>query len=243
MTTPDKRGTGSVEWSRRYQSALCRYLKTETAAGLQAAQRLGRQAVSLGMETLDVAHLHEQVLSTLATAGGTLWGSPGAINRAKAFFTEVIVPIEQTHDPALKAGARVTKLTRSLRQRTKEATDSTRQLEKGVIRRQAAEAALRESVLTRAGLLAEALRLRQHLQHLTHEIISAQEEERKAFGTRLRDDIAQFLLATQIRLMALNGAVLANSKNLKMEIAETRRIVKQSISIIHRLSPQGQVLP
>jgi len=241
MTTPAKTTADIADWSRCYQSALRRYLKTETVAGLRAAQRLGRQAVSLGMETLDIARIHEQALSALAATGGTSWLAPVPINHAKSFFEAAIVPIEQTHGPALQADARVTRLAQSLRRRTQEATASNRQLEKTVARRQAAETALKQSARTRAGLLAEAQRLRLHLQNLTHEILSAQEDERKATGRQLRDDIAQLLLAIQIRLLALNGAAQANSENLKKEIAETQRIVRESASTIHRLSPEREV--
>ena len=241
MTTPKKPTAELAEWSRRYQSALRRYLKTGTAAGLGAAQRLGRQAVSLGLETLDIARIHEHSLAASAAAGATSWLAPGPTIHAKAFFEETIVPIEQTHDPALRAGAKVTRLTQSLRRRTQEATASGRLLEKGVARRQAAETALRQSVRTRAGLLAEAQRLRQHLQNLTHDILAAQEEERKTTGQKLRDDTAQLLLAIQIRLLALNSAVTANSEHLKKEVAETQRIVKQSLRTFRRLAIRSEV--
>jgi signal transduction histidine kinase len=241
MTTSVKTTAEVAEWSRRYQAALRRFLKTETAAGLRAAQRLGRQAVSLGMETLDVARVHEQALSLLATTGGTTWLATGLINHAKSFFEEAVVPIEQTHDPALCADAKVTRLTQSLRQRTQEAAESTKLLEKGVARRQAAETALKTSVRTRAGLLAEAQRLRLHLQNLTREILAAQEYERKKTGEKLSDDIAQLLLAIQIRLLALDGSVTANSENLKTEIAVTQRIVKECVRTFYRLAIRFEV--
>jgi len=241
MTTPKKPTAELAKWSRRYQSALRRYLKTETAAGLGAAQRLGRQAVSLGLETLGIARIHEQSLAALAATGGSAGLAPGPIIHAKTFFEEAIVPIEQTHAPALRADAKVTRLTQSLRKRTQEATESTNLLDKGVARRQAAETALKQSVQTRAGLLAEAQRLRLHLQNLTHEILAAQEDERKTTGQQLRDDIAQLLLAIQIRLLALNGTVTANSENLEKEIAETQRIVRQSLSTFHRLAIRSEV--
>ncbi len=196
------------------------------------------QAVSLGMETLDVAHLHGQAISKLLEAGSPPGVPP---HPAKTFFEETIIPIEQTHAPALQADARMTKLTQSLRQRTKEATESSRLLGKGVARRQTAEADLDKSIRARAGGMVEAQRLQKHLQKLTHDILEAQEHERKNTGQQLRDDIAQLLLAIQIRLLALNSAVMSNSENLKKEIAETQRIVKQSKKSIHQLSPGTKV--
>ncbi|HAS82999.1 MAG TPA: hypothetical protein DCS43_10100 [Verrucomicrobia bacterium] len=223
-------------WSRRYQVALRRYLQTETTASLKAAPQLGRGAVSLGMETLDVARVHELALAALIAGDGSLGISHEPDKRASSFFAEVIVPIEQTHGPARTVDAKVTRLTQSLLRRTKEVTDSTRLLEKGVAQRQTAETALKKSVRNRAELLAEAERLRLHLQKLTLRILSAQEHDRNVTGQHLRDDIAQMLLAIEIRLLALNGAIQINTADLKKEIAETQRIVKQSLATIHRLS-------
>lgn len=235
-TTAANTDAKTSAWSRRYQAALNRYLQTETAAPLKTAQQLGKAAVRLGMETLDVARVHELALAAL-TAGGSPMGAPEPGKRASRFFAEVIVPIEQTHDPARKVDAKVTELTQSLRRRTKEATDSTRLLEQGVARRQTAETALRKSVRNRAGLLAEAERLRQRLKKLKQRILSAQEHERDITGQHLRDDIAQMLLAIQLRLLALDGAIRTNDANLKKVIAETQRIMKASLGIIHRIAP------
>ncbi len=241
MTTPAKTSADLSAWSRRYQASLRRYLKTGSETALQAAQRLGRQAVRLGMETLDVAHIHEQTLATAAYNGDNLQVASSAVNAAKSFFEAVLVPIEQTHAPARHADAQVARLTKSLRQRTQEATASTRQLQKGVARRQAVEASLEKSVQIHATLVAEAQRLRLHLQDLTHGILMAQEDERRATGGHLRNDVAQLLLSIQIRLLALNGAVAANTKNLKKEITNTRRIVRESASTVSRLVPGAEV--
>ncbi len=237
MTTDVKTEADTSAWSRRYQAALHRYLQTESAASLKTAQQLGRGAVRLGMETLDVARVHELALTALATGDGGLGISPSPTKCASRFFAEVIVPIEQTHGLARTVDAKVTRLTQSLRRRTKEATDSTRLLEKGVVRRQSAETALRKSVRNHAELLAEAGRLRLKLQKLKLRILSAQEHERDLTGQHLRDDIAQLLLAIQLRLLALDGAIQTNNTNLKMVIAETQRIMKDSFVTIHRIAP------
>ncbi|MGA2660957.1 MAG: hypothetical protein ABSH34_26030 [Verrucomicrobiota bacterium] len=66
----------------------------------------GRQAVALGLETLDVATIHEQALATLEASGS----KNGTIERADLFFTEAIAPIEKTHRAALEASARLSRL-------------------------------------------------------------------------------------------------------------------------------------
>lgn len=237
MTTAAKTKAGASAWSQHYQAALHRHLQTRTAACLETAQQLGRGAVILGMETLDVARIHELALAALTAGNGSPGISPTPAKRASRFFAEVIIPIERTHGPARKVDAKVTQVTQSLRRRTKEATDSTRRLEKGVARRQTAETALKTSVRNRTGLLAEAERLRLQLQKLKLRILSAQEHERDITGQHLRDDVAQMLLAIQIHLLALDGACQANDANLKNVIAETQRIMKDFLGTIHRIAP------
>src|SRR6185436_5702271 len=51
--------------SRQYQAALRKHLKQDPSAGLQQAKGLGRQAVTIGLETLELARIHEQALIKL----------------------------------------------------------------------------------------------------------------------------------------------------------------------------------
>lgn len=60
-----KSNVQTADWAQRYETALRRYLKQGPEARLQPALRLGRQAVALGLETLNVAVIHEQVLKQL----------------------------------------------------------------------------------------------------------------------------------------------------------------------------------
>ena len=72
--------------------------------------------MALGLETLDVARIHEQALLELVSTY-----SPGArdgiFRRAGIFFAETITPIEKTHRSALEANARLSRLNESLRRR------------------------------------------------------------------------------------------------------------------------------
>ena len=61
---------GQARWSRRYQAALRQHLKQGPASRLQPALRLGRQAAALGLETLDVARIHEGALAALEPSSG-----------------------------------------------------------------------------------------------------------------------------------------------------------------------------
>lgn len=235
---PVRMNAETASWARRYETALRRYLRSGTSPNPPSALRLGSRAVALGIETLDVVRIHGQALSSLSTSGGP----PGSRTEkmAQAFFAETIVPIEKTHPAALKANARVERLTRTLRQRTQEAQLSHRQLKRGVVRRQAAEAALQKSGEHSDKLLAEARRQQGRLRRLTREILKAQEDERRKTSRQLHDELAQALLAINLKLLSLRMASQIDTRNLRKEIADTERLVIQLKSTIRGLSHEGE---
>src|SRR5437899_10317812 len=91
-----------IRLSRRYQAALGNHLRQGPRGGLQPASRLGRQAVAIGLETLDVARIHEGALVTLEAPSRCA----GALKRGESCSTNAITPMENTHHSALKPNAR-----------------------------------------------------------------------------------------------------------------------------------------
>src|ERR1043166_7941804 len=94
--------------SQQYVTALKKYLKQGPKASLQPAHGLGRQAVAVGLETLDVVRIHEEALASLKASSSR----DELIQRAWTFFAEAIIPIEQTHEIALKSNARLSRLSK-----------------------------------------------------------------------------------------------------------------------------------
>src|ERR1051326_461748 len=127
--------------SGRYQAALRKHLKQGPRAGLEPARGLGLQAVAIGLETLDMARMHERALAMLE-AGSS---KDGFHRRAGIFFTEAIAPIEETHRTSVKASALLKRLSKTLNRRTVELAGSRGSLTKAIARRKAAEAALKKS--------------------------------------------------------------------------------------------------
>ena len=82
----------------------------------------------------------------------------------------------------------------------------------------------------------ESRRLQKHLQRLTHQILSAQEDKRKKISRELQDEIAQTLLGINVRLLTLKKAAAANAEGLKKEIASTQRLVDKSVKTIKRFA-------
>src|SRR5271167_558236 len=105
-----------ITLSQRYVAALRKHLKQGPHASVRPALGLGRQAVSLRLETLDLARIHEQAVTVLALSGS----KDGAIKRAEIFFTEAIIPIMQTHHAARQSKMDLTRLNGTLNERTAE---------------------------------------------------------------------------------------------------------------------------
>lgn len=228
-----KMNAETAAWGRRYRTALRRCLASGAGTSLAPALRLGRRAVTLGMETLDVVRIHEQEVAALASSGDASGNLRETVERAKAFFAETIVPIEKTHRAALEAGVRVSRLTRTLRRRMLAATATDRRLKEGVRRRQTAEAALKKSESCRTRRLAAAQRLQKRLRRLMRDILSAQENERRKTSRHLHDDISQALLGIHVRLLTLKTAAEDNSENLQKEIDDTKRLVEHFKTSFH----------
>lgn len=223
---------GKAGWSRRYREALREHLRLGLKLSLQSASALGRQAAVLGLETLDVARIHQQALMAPASPGGSPRARRSMIERGKSFFAETILPIEKTHRAAREASARVKRLTRTLRRRSAQSTAVARRLARSIARRQAAEAALQQSGKHRARLLEGSRRLRHRLRRQMRGILSAQEAERRKTSRQLHDEIAQTLVAVNVRLLTLKAMAAAGAGTLKNEVAETQRLVEESVGVI-----------
>jgi len=221
-----------IALSQRYVAALRKHLKQRPRASLQPARELGHQAMSLGLETLDVARIHEGALATLEASSSR----DGIIERAEVFFTEAITPIEKTHQAALKANVRLSQLNKTLGRGTVDLAVSNRSLKQEIARRKTVEKALKKSGEHSKELLEESRRLQKHLQHLTHRILSAHEDKRKKISRDLQDEIAQTLLGINVRLLTLKKEAAVNTEGLQKEIASTQRVVDMSVKSIKRFA-------
>jgi signal transduction histidine kinase len=218
--------------TRRYQAALRKHLQQGPRASLQPAHDLGRRAVTLGLETLDVAKIHEGALASLEASSSR----DGIIKRAEIFFAEAITPIEKTHRAELKANARLIQLKNTLGRRTVDLAASNRFLKQGIAQRKTVEKALKKSAGHYARLVTESHRLEKHLRHLTHQLLSAQEAERTKISRELHDEVAQTLLGINVRLLTLKKEATVNMVGLKKEIASTQRLVGKSVKTMSRFA-------
>ncbi len=86
-----------IRLAQRYMVALRKHLTGGTHASLEPALKLGRQTVAAGLETLDLAKIHERALTGLIERNGLPKTPAVMTNRAGIFFKEANAPIEETH--------------------------------------------------------------------------------------------------------------------------------------------------
>ncbi|MES1180288.1 MAG: histidine kinase [Verrucomicrobiota bacterium] len=221
--------------SQRYLTTLRKHLQTGAGASLRPALGLGRQAVAHGLETLDLARIHEQSLVTLMLPGHSFRAQRTMTRQAAIFFTEASIPIEETHRAARQTQVHLGKLMTTLGRRTQELAVSNRQVERGAAQRKVMEDAFEKKGKNYQKCLEESLELQKRLRQLTHQIITAQEDERKKISLELQDEIAQTLLGINVRLLSLKQEARSNNKGLKNEIASTQWLVVKSVKSVRQV--------
>jgi signal transduction histidine kinase len=218
--------------SQRYLMTLRKHLQPGASAGPQPALRLGRQAVGLGLETLELARIHEQAVATLELS----FTKDGIRERAELFFAEAMTPIVETHHAARQSKFELNRLNEMLNRRTLELAATNRQLQRGISRRKRVETALKSSGEHYARLLRESLQLQQDLRQLTHQVLASQEEDRRKISLELQNEIAQTLLGINVRLLTLKQEARNNTKGLRKEIASTQQLVVDSARSVRRVA-------
>jgi signal transduction histidine kinase len=110
------------------------------------------------------------------------------------------------------------------------------ELNREIARREEVEEALQKSERHQGKLLEQSRSMQEQLRHLSHQILHAQEEERKRISRELHDEIAQTLVGINVYLEALTHEARDNPKGLKQKITRTQRLVEESVEIVHRFA-------
>ena len=221
-----------IGFSQCYAAALRKHLKGGVRAGWQPALRLGRQAVVLGLETLEVARIHEQAFGVINSSSR----NRSLVKESERFFAEAIIPIVETHRAALQSKQQMHRLNETLTRRTRELAAANRHLQRGIVRRKSVEVARKKSGAHHTRLLKESLELQEGLRQLTHQVLAGQEEERKKISRELQDEITQILIGINVRLISLKREARGSSKGLKNELASTQRLVAKSAQSVRRVA-------
>ncbi len=222
--------------SRRYHSTLKTHLNAGAREDFRLARRLGCQAIRMGLDTLDVARIHEHALLKLALPREPSATENAAVRRAGAFFAAAIMPLERTHRTALEAGRQFKQLRQRLHRRSAELAASKRKLKAELAHRKAAEKALRKSEEHYGRSLEQSRYMQDQLRRLSRQLLSAHEEERKTISRELHDVVAQALTSINVRLLALKRKAALNASGLERSVARTQTLVERSVNIVHRFA-------
>ena len=190
----------------------------------------------MGLETLDVVQLHELALAALIPEEQPPVDGGGTITRAGDFLRQALTPLAAAARSALLADALRTPPAATPIPPLAELTAARKRLKRETLRRQTAEAALKDSQQHYEQLLAQSRQMQAQLRHLSHQILLAQEEERKQISRELHDEISQILTGINVRLAALKIEASTNTGNLNRKIVSTQRLVQRSVAAVHHFA-------
>jgi signal transduction histidine kinase len=158
------------------------------------------------------------------------------VRLAGAFFLDALSPIEKTHRAMVDNVALLKHSNESLRCRTSELLAANQSLKKEIAQRKSAERSLRLSEQNHRALLKKAHQMQLQLRHLSHQILLAQEEERKEISRELHDEIAQALTGINVQLASMKTEFGASKKSFSRHISQTQRLVEKSVDIVHQFA-------
>jgi len=150
------------------------------------------------------------------------------LSKAGVFLLEAMQPIEQT------AARHLQRLDGVVREGATKLTATKRQMRREVARHWICKRQLAQGTQHYGQLLAQSRRMQDQSRRLAHQILSAQEEERKEISRELHDEVAQILAGINVKLASLNEASAINGRGLRKRIAQTQRLVEQSVRVVHR---------
>jgi PAS domain S-box-containing protein len=115
-------------------------------------------------------------------------------------------------------------------------TGTNRRLALEVAQRRTAQEALQASEKRQRRLLADSQHMRDQLRLLSHQLLLAQEDERKRISRELHDVIAQTLTGINLRLASFKLDVTMTTKDRERNITRVQQLVEQSVNVVHQFA-------
>jgi two-component system, NarL family, sensor histidine kinase DegS len=202
--------SAKLRFKKTYRDALRIHLKRKLNGRMtsHAARSVGSEGVSLGMNAVDLARTHEQVLGSLDVPSNEgfklIMKSP--LSAAGKFLLEALTPFEQSHqDEILKVRTSLF----------------------------VAEEKLEQEIKSHRGEIINSQEIHEQTKQLARQFLLALEEERKEISRELHDQVAQVLAGINVRLAALKAEAAIDHENLGDRISQTQLLVEQSVDAVH----------
>lgn len=106
-------------------------------------------------------------------------------------------------------------------------------LNREIARRKTVEEDLRAHRKEQTRLLKQSSLQQKQLRDLSHQILNAQEEERKRISRELHDIIAQTLVGINVHLEVLDQGNAESSDDFRKQISKTQVLVERAVKIVH----------
>jgi hypothetical protein len=225
--------------SEQYLAALQIHLGNGPHAMLKEPQELGREAVSIGLEALELARVHNQALDTLLKLCSDSTSQRDLIDRAADFFIEAILPIEGTHSAALETATKMKQLSAVLDQKTSDLADSKLKLQQVISERQTAQESFANYEQSTDRLLRDSRSIEAGLQKIVHNNLHTAEQDRKKMSLHINNEIAQHLLGIKIRMLALNQKVASDHVDFNNEITLLQQLIEDSMIMFKQLAHES----
>jgi two-component system sensor histidine kinase DegS len=220
----------------RYLPVLRQHLGPRGNADGAQARALGRAAVACGLGPRDLVAVHERAMITLAPKLDLADVRGGPIKRAGLFLTSAMIPLESAQRTTRTAIRNLGQRNATLRLHTAALARGNRRLAREVARREAGEATIIRGQEKFRALFLESQIMQKKLRHLTRQILSAQEDERKKISRELHDEVVQTLVGINVELTALGASVAADLTAFRCRLTRTRRLVEASVDAVHRFA-------
>ena len=228
--------SGRRRLAARYQAALGAHLGMRRMGRDGGAEGLGRAALDGGLAALDLAVMHGQAVTALASSHEFADMRNGSLKRAGGFLIRALNPMEMARRNARETNRQLRERNETLRRLTIALTKGSRRLQVEVERRMAGEMAVRKGKEEYRALFLESQVMQKKLRQMTRQIIMAQEEERKEISRELHDEVVQTLVGINVELSALGRGASVGLRTLKEKIARTQRLVENSVNSVHRFA-------
>ena len=115
-------------------------------------------------------------------------------------------------------------------------TASNLKLNQEILQRQAVEKDLKTTQEAQTLLLKQSILQQEQLRGISHQILQAQEEERKRISRELHDVVVQTLVGISVHVAALAQKAEGVPRSFQLKVARTHRLVEKSVETVHRFA-------